>query len=145
MSFYPLFILFKRKWGDLFLQKIILGKPLIYKNSKFYGYDIKPNQKLVRRGNKIIINNMGMRSNSDWKNDRKNKIIFFGDSVTYGGSVVSNDDLFSEKICIKLNKGENDFLCGNSAVNGYNLYSIIRKIKYKSFNNEDPLCYNYRK
>ena len=108
-SFFILFI--SVKLGDLFLQKKFgLGKPLIYKNSKFYGYDIKPNQKLVRRGNKIIINNMGMRSNSDWKNDRKNKIIFFGDSVTYGGSVVSNDDLFSEKICIKLNKGENDFM-----------------------------------
>ena len=57
--------------------------------------------------------------------------------MSYGGSIVSNEDLFSEKICKKLNEKENNYLCGNLAVNGYNLYSIIRSIKYKNFNNED--------
>ena len=121
----------------IFSKKFGLGKPLIYENSKIYGYNIKPNQDLMRRGNKIAINNLGMRSSSKWVNNNRNKIIFFGDSVSYGGSIVSNEDLFSEKICKKLNEKENNYLCGNLAVNGYNLYSIIRSIKYKNFNNED--------
>tara|TARA_Y100000816_G_C26107794_1_gene589376 strand:- start:2381 stop:3304 length:924 start_codon:yes stop_codon:yes gene_type:complete len=126
------------KLADLFLQKKFgLGKPLIYENSRLYGYKLKPNQDLTRRGNKININNLGMRSSRDWINNSENKIIFFGDSVSFGGSVVSNKDLFSEKICNQLNRIQENFLCGNLAVNGYNLYSIIRSIKYKNFNNED--------
>ena len=120
-------LLISIKLIDHFLQKKFgLGKPLIYENSKIYGYNIKPNQDLMRRGNKIAINNLGMRSSSKWVNNNRNKIIFFGDSVSYGGSIVSNEDLFSEKICKKLNEKENNYLCGNLAVNSYNLYSIIK-------------------
>ena len=53
-------------------------------------------KKLV--GNTIIINNLGMRSSDNFNHKNKKKIIFLGDSVTYGGSIVSNNDLFSEKL-----------------------------------------------
>lgn len=65
------------------------------------------------------------------------KILFIGDSVTYGGSLVSNDELFSEKVCAKLNANKNIYTCGNFATNGYSITSITNKIKYKKFNNED--------
>ena len=77
-----------------------------------------------------------MRSLNDWKDDSNYKIIF-GDSVTFGGSIVNNSDLFSEIICKKINFENSKFNCGNLGVNGYSIYSIIRSIKYKEINNED--------
>ena len=111
-----------------------LGNPIIYNYSKIYGYEIAPNQKITRLGNNININNYGMRSNVDWDKENTNAILFVGDSVTYGGSIVSNDDLFTEKICEKISYEK--FICGNLSANGYGLYAINNIIKYKSFSNE---------
>ena len=131
-------LLFSIKLIDIFLQKKFgLGTPVIYETSRTVGYTIKSDQNIKRRGNNIIINNMGMRSLQNWTDNYENKIIFFGDSVTYGGSILSNDELFSEKVCDELNKKDNNFLCGNLGVNGYSLFSIIRSIKYKNFTNEN--------
>ena len=48
-----------------------------------------------------------MRTSEKWsEKSNKNKIIFFGDSVTYGGSIVSNQDLFTSKICKILSQYE---------------------------------------
>ncbi|MDC0030871.1 SGNH/GDSL hydrolase family protein [Candidatus Pelagibacter sp.] len=128
------------KFVDFFLQKKFgLGNPIIYESSRIYGYSIRPNQVINRLGNKIIINNLGMRSSNNWDDEGKKKIIFLGDSVTYGGSIVSNKDLFSEKVCDKLNKKDNQYICGNLGVNGYNLYSLIRNIKYKNFDKDSLL------
>ena len=116
-----------------------LGDPIIYKYSKIYGYEIKPNQKIKRRGNKIFINNMGMRSSQNWvENNLKNmnKILFFGDSVTYGGSIVSNKDLFSERICKLLNNNKSKYICGNYGVNGFSFFSISQLIKYKKIDSD---------
>jgi len=90
--------------------------------------------------NNIEINKSGMRSNFDWNTpDRSLKILFFGDSVTYGGSAVSNDHLFSEITCNNLNLIKTDIkaLCGNLAVNGYGIEQIYRKIKFKDISDEN--------
>ena len=132
--------LFSLKILDIILvKKYGLGTPVIYKYSNIVGYEIKPNQKLKRLGNEIDINKYGMRS-SNWKDDIPNKILFFGDSVTYGGSIVSNSDLFSENVCKILNKNKNNkFTCGNYGVNGYNLDAIARKIKFENTNEKPDL------
>jgi len=127
------------KATDFFLNKKYgLGNIVLYQNSIIYGYDLKPNQKITnRRNNAIYINNKGMRSSNDWLKNNDRKILFIGDSVTYGGSVVSNHELFSEKICEKLNINKKKFFCGNYAVNGYSIISMINKIQYKDFNDEE--------
>lgn len=137
--FYLIFLFISLKLADYLLKKKYgLGNPIIYEKSRLTGYNIQPNQEIIRRGQKIKINNRGMRSSRNWDNNSMKKIIFFGDSVTYGGSIISNKDLFSEQLCKNLNENKkNKFLCGNLGANGYNLYSIIRSIKYKNFDNED--------
>lgn len=114
-----------------------LGKPLIYKQSSIFNYNIKENQKLIRRSNEININSLGMRSKELTNNDSY-KILFFGDSVTYGGSVVSNQELFSELTCKTLELNiDKKFFCGNYGVNGYSLYLITKKIKFNESIKED--------
>jgi lysophospholipase L1-like esterase len=127
------------KISDLFLKKKYgLGNVVLYQNSIINGYDLKANQSITnRRGNSIIINNKGMRSNNDWIKSYEKKILFVGDSVTYGGSIVSNHQLFSEIICNALNTKKIEYFCGNYAVNGYSIVSMINKIKYKDFNDEE--------
>ena len=72
-----------------------------------------------------------MRTKSDWENiEHKYKILFFGDSVTFGGSYIDNEDLFSEKFC----KLYQNSICGNYGVNGYRLHNLnlrINKISNK--------------
>ena len=124
---------------DIILHKQYgLGKPILYSSSKQYGYYIKPNQKVVRRGKNILINDLGMRS-KNFPIDKLDKfrILFFGDSVTYGGSLVNNEDLFTEKVCNKLNKNNKKFECGNYGTNGYSLFSMIRRIKYSKLDDVD--------
>jgi len=133
-------IILSLKFIDLVLQKKYgLGDPILYESSIKHGYLLKPNQKILRRGNEVIINNKGMRTTEKWpKKSNKKKIIFFGDSVTYGGSIVSNQDLFTEKICKILNEDlKKEFVCGNYGVNGYSLESITRLIKFRDIYDED--------
>ena len=113
---------------ELYLRYLGFGDPIIYINSENSNYYPRPNQEKIRyKGAKIKINQLGMRTNSDWKNfSNKSKIIFFGDSVAYGGSYIDNKDLFSQKVC-------DDFfqntICGNYAVNGYNIENIHLRIE----------------
>ena len=83
-----------------------------------------------------------MRSSQNW-NSQKNKEslkILFWVTVLYGGSVVNNNETFSEIVCEKLNISKHVYAaCGNWGVNGYSLFSIIRRIQYKNINNEDLL------
>ena len=44
-----------------------------------------------------------MRNKKDFfKNDNEKVILFFGDSVVYGGSYVDDNDIFSFNFCKKL-------------------------------------------
>ncbi len=135
-----LVVLLGLKFTDNYLKKKYgLGNPVLYSPSNVHGYLIKPNQKIVRRQNIIEINNEGMRSDENWKkNENTLNILFFGDSVTYGGSIVSNIDTFAENVCNNLkNKFNTEALCGNFGINGYNLESITRLIKFRKTYDED--------
>lgn len=119
----------------IFVKFIGLGSPLIYRHSKIYGYDLKPNQKILRRGKSVTINDFGMRSLKNWSNQYEKKLLFFGDSVTFGGSLVNDEDTFVEKICKRIKNIKT--ICGNYSVNGYGIEAISKRIKYKNFFDED--------
>jgi hypothetical protein len=74
-----------------------LGNPVLFQAHPAYGYRLKPNQETWRfHGAHFKINNLGLRAHRDWDAVREGKILFLGDSVTYGGNHVSNHELFSE-------------------------------------------------
>ena len=113
---------------EFYLRYLGFGDPIIYINSENNNYYPKSEQENIRyKGAKIKINQLGMRTNSDWTDfSNKKKLIFFGDSVTYGGSYIDNKDLFSEKVCDDFFKNA---ICGNYGVNGYNIKNIHLRIQ----------------
>ena len=88
---------------ELYLSKVGLGDPIRYDSNYIYGYAPKENQSKSRiRGAKVTINDVGLRTIYKWKNNSKNKIIFFGDSITYGGSYIDDSKTFTHLVCEKL-------------------------------------------
>ena len=112
---------------EFYLRSKGLGDPIRYDSSILYGYAPKENQVKIRKKNiKVSINDVGLRSLNNWKNNSKKKIVFFGDSVTYGGSYIDDNDTFAEIIC----KNLTDYLCGNAGVNSYSIFNIVMRSKY---------------
>ena len=98
-----------------------LGNPVIYDSNPIYGYRLLPDQEVSRfYGSDIRINNLGLRANEDWDDQVENKILFLGDSVTYGGSNVSNDELFSYLALRDLD----GYKSGNAAVNAWGVANM---------------------
>ncbi len=124
------------KITDVLMVKFTgLGNPLIYQHSKIFGYDLKNNQSIKRRGNNISINDFGMRTNKNWGVNYDKKLLFIGDSVTFGGSIVNNKETFVSRICEKIKK--KNTICGNYSFNGYGIEAISKKLKYRNFDDED--------
>ena len=116
---------------ELTLKYVVgLGDPVLYRSYPLYGYRLLPDQELKRfHGSAINVNNLGLRADVDWDNNIENKILFLGDSVTYGGSYISNDELFSS-LAIKYVNG---YVSGNGGNNGWgvsNIYGLIMDYKF---------------
>lgn len=107
-----------------------LGDPVLYDSYPLYGYRLRPNQAVKRFGDSIIkVNNLGLRADRDWDNNIANKVLFLGDSVTYGGSYISNDELFSH-LALEHMDG---YMSGNAAINGWgvdNIYGLIMSSEF---------------
>lgn len=74
-----------------------MGRPVLFAAHPAYGYRLKPHQETRRFGGAHFkINNLGLRAQRDWDARTDGRILFLGDSVTYGGNRISNQDLFSE-------------------------------------------------
>ncbi|WMJ73267.1 hypothetical protein RCC89_08840 [Cytophagaceae bacterium ABcell3] len=69
-----------------------LGKTLLFTDSKEYEYIAAPNQDLVRFGNKVLVNEYGMRSLKIEPSDTT-VILLIGDSVINGGVLTDHDSL----------------------------------------------------
>lgn len=108
-----------------------LGKPVIYEAHPVYGYRPEPNQFVSRKhDDQVKINNLGLRALHDWDpKDTHHKVLFLGDSVTYGGSYISNDHLFST-LAVSPFAG---YESGNAGVNGWgvnNVYALVKEMNF---------------
>src|ERR1700722_12818774 len=77
-----------------------LGRPLLYAADPQVGYLSAPNQDIRRFGATIHINQFGMRSD-DLHVPRVEpgiRLLFIGDSVTFGTTRVDQDKIFTELI-----------------------------------------------
>lgn len=77
--------------GELFARhRFGLGTPPLYVADPFTEYRLKPNQSLRRFGNRIMVNGQSMRSTnlSPQLPLGGRRVLVFGDSVVWGGSVL---------------------------------------------------------
>lgn len=74
-----------------------LGSPPLLQKDHEIGYLLKANQEVHRFGNQIYINEHHQRSSP--VSDRKNRqrVLFVGDSVTFGGSLTDQEDTYPEQ------------------------------------------------
>jgi len=117
---------------ELLLKIYGLGDPIVYETNMSYRYAPKANQSVVRLNkSKVSINESGLRSPNEWRNNNNHKVLFFGDSVTYGGSYIDDKEIFSELVCYNLNLlDKKKYLCGNAGVNAYGVDNINNRILY---------------
>lgn len=108
-----------------------LGKTITYEAHPIYGYRPCANQVVARNAQHTIkINNLQLRAQSDWnEEDYFHKIVFMGDSVTYGGSYIDNQQLFSYLAV----KNIPPYEAGNAGVNGWgvnNVHGLIMEMNF---------------
>ena len=113
--------------SELLLRELFgLGNPVLYDNSPIYGF--RPlGDRTYRRywGATLRFNNLGLRSDHDWDATANNKILFLGDSVTYGGSSVDNRDLFSTIAVDIVNRGSpKSYIPGDAGVNAWGVENV---------------------
>ncbi len=112
---------------NYYFEYIGLGDPVRYDKDFVYGYAPKINQKKKRlKKSFITINESGLRSIESWKDSNKKKILFIGDSVTYGGSYIDDKEIFSHLVCDELKR----FTCGNAGVNAYGIINMVHRSRY---------------
>tara|TARA_Y100000389_G_C17460844_1_gene521567 strand:+ start:2473 stop:3336 length:864 start_codon:yes stop_codon:yes gene_type:complete len=110
-----------------------LKNHVVYYSSNYFGYYQLPNQSVNRTGNEIFTDNLGNRNPKE--NTLENSEIFFvGDSVTYGGSVVNNDDMFANLIAKKLQK---KYL--NISSNGWGIVNMVNFINFHNLYKKDSI------
>ena len=114
------------------------GNPILYDNTYAWGYRPVPNQDLRRTARKRVrINNIGLRARRDWPavdDTTLLRLLYFGDSVTYGGSYTDDSETFAER------SGERmasvlgrDVLAGNAAVNAWgplNMKGLVERLGF---------------
>lgn len=107
-----------------------LGRPVLFYAHPAYGYRMRPNQETWRFGGAHFrINNLGLRALQDWEPGGDDKVLFLGDSVTYGGNHISNEDLFSE-LAVKKLPG---LRSGNAGIPNWgveNVYGLVVEEKF---------------
>lgn len=115
--------------GELGLRTIGLGDPVLYDNRLAWGYRPLPNQTRRRIGGaRLHVNALGVRG-PDVAATRPadtTRLLFLGDSVTWGGSYVDDDDLFAA-IAARALPGRVEWL--DAGVNGWgpeNMLALVR-------------------
>ena len=126
---------------ELALRAYGLGDPVVYNTNLTFRYYPVPDQKKSRLdGAHVSINDRSLRATRNWSENARFKILFFGDSVTYGGSYIDDRQLFSELVCEKLNTpAAPEYLCGNAGVNAYGTDNIANRIVYDGIDDESVI------
>lgn len=122
--------------GDIIAKRVLdLGEPIVYDSHALWGYAPRENRIYQRFGENIVtINNVGARGEENW-NDNGNNIIFLGDSVTYGGSYIDNNQTFASLSC----KIIENWVCHNVGVNAYGVLNMVARSRYDNRISSAPL------
>jgi lysophospholipase L1-like esterase len=127
--------------AELYLRYVGLGDPILYYTNSSYRYAPLPNQRKQRLADSwVTIDSFGLRGTKPWDEDADFRVLFIGDSVTWAGTGIDDQDTFSNLTCIELaNHWPHRFTCGNAGVSAYGTDNMTARLEYKSFGNEDAV------
>lgn len=117
--------------GEVALRAIGFGDPILYDNRVAYGYRPLPNQARRRfKGVRVHVNALGVRGPdiTAVRPPGTMRILFLGDSVTWGGSYVDDEALFAAIAARRL--GHAEWL--DAGVNGWgpeNVLGLVRETR----------------
>jgi len=85
---------------EVVLRVIGLARPVLYMADAEAGYRLRPSQHVRVLGNDIIVNQWGLRDPRplDGKPDGAFRVLVLGDSVTWGGVRVAQEELFTSRL-----------------------------------------------
>ena len=107
-----------------------LGQVVVYQSSPIVGYRPGPNQSVVRKNAGVHLNNLGLRATEDWSAaSMAPRVLFLGDSITYGGSYIDNTELFSTLSAEALG----GIAVGNAGVNGWGVLNVTALVEDLEF------------
>jgi hypothetical protein len=118
---------------ELALRALGLGRPVLYDNRLAWGYRPLPEQTRSRwRGARVHVNALGVRG-PDVAATRPSgtaRLLFLGDSVTWGGSYVDDDALFAAVAARRLAHDGRRVEWLDAGVNGWgpeNVLGLVRE------------------
>lgn len=119
--------------AEIGLRFFGLGRPVLYDNRLAYGFRPLPNQALRRLGNATVrINALGLRGPdvSPTRPPDTTRLLFLGDSVTYGGSYVDEEELLSSVAAAEMRSaGFSAVEALNAGVNAWGPANILGLIE----------------
>ena len=118
--------------AEVALRVVGLGNPVVYRTNTAYRYAPEPNQRVRRlRGAWVTINGSGYRSTERWGKPAALKVLWIGDSVTWGGTYIDDGDTFAELSCSRIEQAIGDeAVCGNGGVNAYGVDNMVSRFRY---------------
>lgn len=119
--------------AEMALRMIGLGDPVVYYRNASYRYAPEPNQAMTRRNAaRITIDSHGLRATTDWGAPADRRILFIGDSVTWGGTAVDDNDTFAARTCLNLTQAgvAPRLTCGNAGVNAYGTDNMTERLRF---------------
>lgn len=107
--------------AEFVLRSLGIGDPILYDSNPVYGYRPLPDRTYGRLGRKrMTFNNVGLRTTVRWSASPDRKVLFLGDSVTFGGDIVGNDEVFAH-LAVRNLQG---WAGGNAGVNAWGVENI---------------------
>jgi hypothetical protein len=119
--------------GELALRAIGFGDPILYDDRLAYGYRPLPNQTRRRFGGaRVHVNALGVRGPdvAAMPPPGTTRLLFLGDSVTWGGTYVDDDALFAAIAAARVAAGGRPVEWLDAGVNGWgpeNVLGLVRE------------------
>jgi lysophospholipase L1-like esterase len=130
--------------GELFCRYILgLGDPPLSITHPKIEYMYKPNQDVNRFGNRILINQYGMRTENfspHKQSTQESRVMIFGDSVVNGGNLTDHQRLATTIVQNKLkNSNNNPVIVGNISAGSWGPGNWLEYAKEYGFFEADTI------
>lgn len=126
------------------LRWLNVGDPPAFESNPDYGYLMRPNQMVSTRGYRFRINHAGLRGTEFQvpKLEGVYRVIFLGDSITYGGGSIREEDLFVTRVAWRLGEATGQPVEGiNVSAPGWGVQNMAAYVARKGLHGGDFLVW----